>query len=243
VLGTITAIARFPVKSLVGETLDSATVDSRGLVGDRLFAVRDADGKLGSGKSTRRFRRMPGLLDLSARYDDDLVPVVSFPDGRRIRGDRAEIHDALSEHLGREVTLARELGTSHFDESALHLTTSSSVARLNGLHGTAVDARRLRANLAVDTHAAPSFDEDDWIGRTLRIGTEVVVRVRAPMVRCVMVNLPQVGLPADGRLLETIARLNDARLGLVVDVVTSGALQVGDAVEVVTGDPTGAAGR
>ncbi|WP_245384737.1 hypothetical protein [Streptomyces avidinii] len=32
-------------------------VDERGLVGDRLYPVRDADGKLGSGKNTRRSLR------------------------------------------------------------------------------------------------------------------------------------------------------------------------------------------
>ncbi|WP_405420476.1 hypothetical protein [Streptomyces erythrochromogenes] len=40
----------------------------RGLVGDRLYAVRDGDGRFGSGKNTRRFRRMDGLLHLRSRF-------------------------------------------------------------------------------------------------------------------------------------------------------------------------------
>jgi MOSC domain-containing protein len=230
VLGNISALARFPVKSLGGEALGSAAVDHRGLTGDRLWAVRDVDGKLGSGKSTRRFRRMPGLLQLTARYDDDQVPLVGFPDGRQLRADSAEISSALSSHVGRPVILRPETDVSHFDEGPLHLVTSSSIARLSELHGRAVDVRRLRANLVIDTGTGPHFDEDEWVGRRLVIGSEVSVRVREPMIRCVMVDLPQVGLAADGTLLSTLGRVNDTQLGLVVDVVTAGTVRLGDAV-------------
>lgn len=229
-IGRLTGLTRFPVKSLVGEDLESAVVDRRGLVGDRLWAVRDVDGKLGSGKSTRRFRRMPGLLDLAARYGPDLVPVVRLPDGREVRGDRPEVHEALSTHVGRPVTLGRELGVSHFDEGPLHLVTACSLARLGQLHGSEVDVRRLRANLVVDTGQDPRFDEQDWAGRELRIGATVTLRVRTPMTRCLMVDLPQLGLAADAHLLTTIGRVNDTRLGLVVDVVTPGTLRLGDPV-------------
>jgi uncharacterized protein YcbX len=61
-------IRRYPIKSLLGERLSTVEVDQRGLVGDRLWAVRDADGKLGSGKNTRRFRRMPGLFMLRGHF-------------------------------------------------------------------------------------------------------------------------------------------------------------------------------
>ena len=49
-------------------------------IGDRVWAVQDAAGKLGSGKNSRRFTRILGLLSLTARYDDG-VPVVTGPDG------------------------------------------------------------------------------------------------------------------------------------------------------------------
>ena len=62
----IVEIRRFPVKSMLGEVVPGADAGPRGLAGDRLWAVRDPDGKFGSGKNTRRFRRMPGLFDLRA---------------------------------------------------------------------------------------------------------------------------------------------------------------------------------
>lgn len=229
-MGRIGTLTRYPVKSMVGEDLEAVDVSTRALEGDRLWAVRDIDGKLGSGKSTRRFRRMPGLLELAASYDDELVPTVRFPDGRRLGPDDSDIHRALSRHVGRPVTLDREEDVSHFDEGPLHLVTSSSIARLSELHGAAVDPRRMRANLVVDTDEGPRLDEVDWVGRELAIGDDVTVRVRDVMVRCVMVGLPQVGLEADSDLLDTITRVNDLACGLVIDVQTPGAIRLGDAV-------------
>ncbi|MFD0488374.1 MOSC N-terminal beta barrel domain-containing protein [Saccharopolyspora spinosporotrichia] len=57
-VGVVERIWRYPVKSVGGELVERADVDERGLVGDRLYAVRDAEGRFGSGKNTRRFRRM-----------------------------------------------------------------------------------------------------------------------------------------------------------------------------------------
>src|SRR5690242_12741629 len=119
--------------------------------GDRLWAVRDEDGKFGSGKSTRRFRRMPGLLDLAASYDADFAPIVRFPDGRMLPGCALGLDEALSAYVGRPVSLAREAAISHFDEGPLHLVTTTSLARLAELVGSPVDPAHLRANLLVDT--------------------------------------------------------------------------------------------
>jgi len=228
-MGRIGTLTRYPVKSMVGEELDAVDVSMRGLEGDRLWAVRDIDGKLGSGKNTRRFRRMPGLLELAASYDDDLVPTIRFPDGRRICPEDPDINRALSMHVGRPVTLDREEDVSHFDEGPLHLVTSSSISRLSELHGVGVDPRRMRANLVVDTGEGPRLDEADWVGRELAIGG-VTVRVRDVMVRCVMVGLPQIGLEADPDLLDTITLVNDLACGLVIDVQTPGAIRLGDVV-------------
>lgn len=229
-VGRIAALTRYPVKSIVGEDLESVDVSQRGLEGDRLWAVRDIDGKLGSGKNTRRFRRMPDLLELVSSYDDDLVPTVRFPDGRELRGDGGDVHRALSMHVGRPVTLDREEDVPHFDEGPLHLLTSSWLCRLSELHGAAVDRRRLRPNLVIDTGEDPQLDEADWVDRELAIGDDVTARVRDTMVRCAMVGHPQVGLEADPSLLDTISRVNDLVLGLVLDVRSPGAIRLGDAV-------------
>jgi uncharacterized protein YcbX len=225
----VASLHRYPVKSLVGERLEVADIVERGLRGDRLWAVRDPDGKLGSGKSSRRFRKMEGLLDLVASYDDD-VPLVRFPDGRVVRGD-ADIDAALSAHVGRPVTLARESDVSHFDDGPVHLVTTSSLREVAQRLGEPVDPRRFRPNLVVDTGDLAGLVEDGWVGRRLHVG-EVVLQVEARMPRCVMVNLPQVGLGAT-RVLDAVTELNDADLGVLATVVTPGRVRVGDELRAV----------
>lgn len=223
----IASLHRYPVKSLVGERLEVADVVERGLRGDRLWAVRDEDGKLGSGKSSRRFRKMEGLLDLVASYDGD-VPLVRFPDGRVVRGDDAGIDATLSAHVGRSVSLAHESDVSHFDDGPVHLVTTSSLRAVAQRLGEPVDPRRFRPNLVVDTGELVGMVEDRWVGHRLQVG-EVVLEVAARMPRCVMVNLPQVGLDA-ARVLDAVTDLNDADLGVLATVVTPGRVRVGDQV-------------
>jgi uncharacterized protein YcbX len=94
-----------------------------------------------------------------------------------------------------------------------------------------VDPARLRPNLVVDTDA-PGLLEDAWAGREVTIGEELVLRIGYRMPRCVMVNLPQRGLPADRELLGLITALTDGGLGVVADVVRPGRVSLGDPVRV-----------
>lgn len=206
-------------------------VDARGLAGDRVWSVRDPDGKLGSGKSTRRFRRMDGLLDLGAGYDGD-TPLVSFPDGRVVRGDDPGVHDALSRHVGRDVTLAHEDEVSHFDEGPVHLVTTAALASLSQAHGATVDWRHTRANLLV-TWPGSGLVEHDWAGVALGVGPEVVLRVVDVMPRCVMVTSAQRDVPADPNLLHTVSAAAGGDLGVFADVVRPGRVTVGDDVRLL----------
>lgn len=232
-VGSVIELRRYPVKSLAGEILSAADVDGRGLDGDRRWAVTDADGKLGSGKSTRRFRRMDGLLQLTATYDRQLTPIIGFPDGRRIGGDDPSVHEALSDHVGRPVRLLAEDAASHFDEGPLHLVTTASLSALADGHGAPVSTARLRPNLLVDLGSATGFVEDGWTGRRLAVGPDLVLRVREPMPRCVMVDLAQHDLPPAPGLLDTIGRHNRACVGVVVDVLQAGAMRLGDPVQLL----------
>jgi MOSC N-terminal beta barrel domain len=70
--GSVVALWRHPVKSMMGEELNSSEVTDRGLLGDRQFAVMDrATGKVGgprirgSGATSLTFgRAMPRLRNL-----------------------------------------------------------------------------------------------------------------------------------------------------------------------------------
>lgn len=229
ILGRVVSLWRYPVKSMRGETLPTVAVESRGLAGDRLFALRDRDGKFGSGKTTRRFRRIDGLFGFQASLEGE-TPVIRFPDGRVLRGDARAIDAALTEALGVAVTLAREDRISHFDDGPLHIVTSASLDWLKGqLPRSAIDARRFRPNVVVEI-AGLGLVEQTWLNRVLTIGDEVNVKVTVPTERCVMITNPQYELGSDVSIMKTLAQANEERFGIYADVVTSGTIRCGDIV-------------
>lgn len=98
----IAALRRYPVKSLLGETLREAVVGERGLPGDRRFALVDVEtGLVASAKQPRLWR---ALLTAAATLDGDGVRV-ALPDGTTVVGPSPELDAALSELVKREVRL------------------------------------------------------------------------------------------------------------------------------------------
>jgi uncharacterized protein YcbX len=58
-------------------------VNDRGIKGDRLFAIRDRQGKFVSGIATRRFRKIDRLFEFRATYPQG-IPEIQCPNGQRI---------------------------------------------------------------------------------------------------------------------------------------------------------------
>jgi hypothetical protein len=112
IVGSVAGLWRFPVKSMKGERIEQAEITGRGLVGDRAYALIEADtGKVVSAKSARSF---PGLLGCQAAFVEppqagrDLPPAqITLPDGATVTSDSGDCDRALSAYFGRNVTLAR----------------------------------------------------------------------------------------------------------------------------------------
>lgn len=231
-VGTVETLWRYPVKSMAGEQLDQAPVDARGILGDRLYAVRDADGKLGSGKDTRRFRRIDGLLDFHSGYLPDLTPVITLPDGRTVRGDDEHVHWAISDALDRPgLTLVKESVISHFDAESLHLVTTASMTWLSDLAPESdVDVRRVRPNMVIRVDDPTGRPEDAWVGRGLSIGSRLEVAVVDTVARCAMIDTAQDDLPEGDAILRALGQVSDLLFGVYARVVTPGRVRVGDEV-------------
>jgi uncharacterized protein YcbX len=212
---------------MAGEELAEAVVEPRGLVGDRRWAVYTADGGIGSGKTTRRFRRVNGLLGFQATFDGR-VPLVESPSGERLSADHPGAAELLRTIVGQPLMLRPEGEVSHHDESPVHVISTAAVRRLGGLLGEPVDAARFRANVVLETDGV-GYPEDRWAGRDLRLGPDVVLRLGAGMPRCVMVDLAQRGLDRDGRILKTLADEHDLTFGLQAAVLRGGTVRRGDA--------------
>ena len=234
-VGVVSDLYRYPLKSVLGERLDTAVVDDRGVEGDRVWAVYTEDGGIGSGKNSRRFRRVDGLLRLRATLDAD-SPVVHLPDGRTLPVDDPRTGDELGRLLGRPLTLRPETTQPHHDDSALHLVTTTALATLGAELGDRPEVDRFRPNVVVDTLAAGLLDgypEDRWPGRELALGDEVVVGIDGGMPRCVMVTAEQGDLPRAPHVLTTLGRVHDVEVGVRASVLRAGVVRPGDEVRLL----------
>jgi uncharacterized protein len=114
--GTVVSLWRYPVKSMMGEELNSSYVTERGLVGDRTYAVVDKQtGKVASAKNPRKWGK---LFDFYSMFVDspnnvnDIPPVrITFPNGSNIFSNNQEdINSSLSKVFDREVMLMKASG-------------------------------------------------------------------------------------------------------------------------------------
>ena len=111
-MGTIRALSRFPVKSMLGEALDAAEVEAGGIIGDRAYAIVDREtGKVASAKHPKVW---PDLLACRAIFTEapsagaDMPPAeIELSDGTTVRTDAGDVDDVLSRFFGRDVELGR----------------------------------------------------------------------------------------------------------------------------------------
>jgi uncharacterized protein YcbX len=113
-VGAIKALWRFPVKSMLGEKVESAGVTERGLAGDRTYALIDTDtGKVLSGKTPRVGASLLGcratFVESPEPSGAEQPPVrITLPDGASVMSDAPDVDATLSALLGREVALERQ---------------------------------------------------------------------------------------------------------------------------------------
>jgi uncharacterized protein len=116
--GTVVSLWRYPVKSMMGEELNSSYVTERGLIGDRTYALIDQKtGKVASAKNPRKWGKLfnfRSMFVVDSLHDaNDIPPVrITFPDGSNISSDQENdnMDSSLSKVFDREVRLMKASG-------------------------------------------------------------------------------------------------------------------------------------
>ncbi len=219
-VGTITEIWRYPVKSMAGEKVDSAALTHTGFEGDRRWALVDGTanraGKLLTGTEEKR------LMTYRARLKGDDVEVV-IPGGDARPLDEALVSD-VGRESGRPLTL-RDLAGANFDDSPVLVVNLATIGAFALAAGVPVDHRRFRANLYID--GLEHEEELRWVGRRLQVGSaelEVVKRCE----RCVVITLDPDSTAATPALLRVLTNTSDTCMGVYCRVTRPGQVAVGD---------------
>ena len=188
---------------------------------------------------------------------------IELPDGTSVTSDSATVDTIIGNALDREVRLACDfpekptleeywpdlerlahrdevteeampVGT-FFDGGPVHVVTTATLAKLSELYpGGKFEPKRFRPNLLIATAKPGSwFAENEWVGETLAIGPEVVMKITGNTGRCVMTTLPQSDLPHDMGILRTAAQYNQAYVGVYAEIVRGGRTHCGDEIRIV----------
>jgi uncharacterized protein YcbX len=211
---TITAIWRYPVKSMAGERLPSTRLTSMGLEGDRVVQVYDRRGRVVTA------RTFPHLLRLHATLDVDGEPLV---DG--LPWDSRQILGRVEAAVEPGARLRRFDGRERFDILPLLVCTDGAVSMFGR------DVRRLRPNLMIGGVDAAA--ERHWSGAMLRL-PDAEIRLADLRDRCVMTTYDPDTATQDPDVLRDIVRRFGGQLCLNAAVTRAGRVEVGHRVELVT---------
>jgi uncharacterized protein YcbX len=258
VVGKVESLWRYPVKSMRGEELDELFAGYAGVYGDRVFAFVSSASPKGfpffTGRDQRqmiryhaRFRNpekaarpinlaeaeSSGANPISANASELMIEVET-PDGKTIAIDDPALIDNLRANIDgkHELKLLRS-DKAITDCRPLSIFAVQSAKKLGEETGTNVDKRRFRANVYVDLTNADGFAEDQFVGKTLRIGSKVVVSVLERDPRCMMITLDPDTAEKTPAILKQVAQAHEGMAGVYGAVLMEGMIRKGDSVELI----------
>lgn len=260
IIGTVESLWRYPVKSMRGEELEEMFAGYGGVYGDRFFAFQSSAAPKGfpyfTGREQRqmiryqpRFRHpgkaarpinwteaqklSPTINPLSAN-SGDLMLDVETPDGKAFSIDDPE----LIKHLLANTEEQHDLSLLRSDKAMtdcrpVSIISVQSIEKLGEETGVAIDKRRFRANLYLDLQSGEPYAENDFVGRSLRIGSKVTVAVLQRDTRCMMITIDPDTAEKTPAILKQVAQAHDGQAGVYGAVLIEGMIRKGDPVELL----------
>jgi len=260
IVGTVESLWRYPVKSMRGEELDEMFAGYAGVYGDRLFAFESSAAPKAfpyfTGREQRQLLRYrprfrypdkaarpvnlteaesmpPGVNPVSADPAELMVDVET-PDGKTLAIDNPALIDRLRADIDQKLQLKLlRSDRAMTDCRPLSLFAVQSAEKLGEETGMTVDKRRFRANVYLDLTSSDGFAEDAFVGRSLRIGSKVVISVLERDPRCAMITLDPDTAEKTPALLKKVAQAHSGMAGVYGAVIIEGMLRKGDAVELL----------
>jgi len=252
---TVARLSTTPVRGFALHHPDAVELGPHGVIGDRRYTLLTDDDRIFDGTKLGELVQLhadvnatDGAEALTIRFPagEVVADVVELGSPRMVElyGRRfmarpvvGPWNEALSAYAGRPLEVVRSERLEHErDRNPVSIVSQASVAELarQGNEGRPVDSRRFRMLIELAGADRP-HQEDEWLGREVRIG-EAIVRVTKPDPRCVITTQdPDTG-KRDFPTLHVIKAYRGLRdghaldFGIYADVVAPGRVAVGDEV-------------
>ncbi len=233
-----------------GEELREAYLTAQGVYGDRRYAFLST----GARKDFPYFtaREQPELLQHRAwyRHPEKMVRPqgqlsladgaieVETPAGERMAVDDPRLIKLLRGGLREWQQKRHQVMLVHSDNPVvdtrpLSLFSLQTVRQIGEEMGEEMDKRRFRANVYVDLVSGKGFEEDEWVGRKLRIGGIAVVEVLKRTKRCKLITLDPETSEPNTEIMKQVAKEHKLRAGITAGVVVEGMIAGGDEIRLV----------
>jgi hypothetical protein len=234
-VGRVVALYRYPVKSMRGEAIERARTAWHGIEGDRRYAfVQEHDR---SGFPWLTARKVPRLLHYTPFFAEPADPLgspvrVRTPDGRELDVESPELLDEIAAGTRYRFYLMH-LRRGAVDSAPVSLISTQTVRAIGEAAGQAVEPRRFRMNVVVETLSGSPGEEDTWLGGTLTFGARadsLRLQPRRRDVRCMMINLDPDTAVQQPAVLRTVVQEREQCAGIYTWPVGPGSIEVGDVI-------------
>ncbi|PHS30359.1 MAG: MOSC domain-containing protein [Sulfurovum sp.] len=170
---------------------------------------------------------------LSSSFNRNVKLTSTVPREVQLEEYYADIQEMEQPNAVEDATMVN--GT-FFDLGTIHLLTSSTIAKLKELYPEGdFNINRFRPNIFIDLDVTTiEFIENDWVGKEIAIGNEVILKVKQPCPRCVMTTLEQKNIVKDTNILKTAIKNNNGNIGVYADVVRTGTINNNDIIQIIS---------
>ena len=239
----ILSITRYPIKGFAGEALQNTLVRSlKTLPGDRQHALQYVDRIPPSSKGWRPKKYFLQSVqtnlcsEIHIEWNSDIVHFnyrgnpFKIPRTALANDSLPQWIASLAPELGEFTLETLETGFTDERDAYVSLVNRSTVSAIAEATGTSDHPERYRGNLLVD--GVRPFDELNWVGQTLQIGT-ATFEVVEPIVRCKATECDWHGSRTEGFLDRLDQQLDTDICGLFLRAVGDGEIKITDQLRVL----------
>lgn len=246
---TITHLARYPVKGLSADLLETVTLaPGETMPLDRIYAIENGASRFDPNDPKPlpktcflMLMRNERLASLESRFDPDTHALTLLRAGRQVaqgilttKLGRQLVEQFLAAYMKTDLRGAPRILTasghsfSDVEAKCLHVISLASLRDLERRIGRPLDPRRFRANVHID--GLPPWAENDWIGKRLRMGGVEVEGIERTG-RCDATSVDPATAQRDIAVPKLLLReLGHSDFGVYVRVAGAGTIAVGDPV-------------